>query len=315
MKRVNTMTVNNLPIDIFAHVLAPKFHQEMLKIDSKIPDEIPYANLKALFDMDFRRENIASPTRQIISMVNLNPEDYVDPDLALKLCESGNFEIESLIKENPDMFIGGIAMVPMNNLSGSLSIMKTVAKSDDLYGIQLFTRALGKSIADPAYEEIFAKAEQLNLPILLHPVFDERKPDNNIVFSWEYELSQAMLQIVQAGIFEKYPNVKIIVHHAGALAPFFAGRIERILSKEQAGDFKKFYVDTAILGNPSAIKLTMEYFGVKHVLFGTDAPFGLPPVGATHDIIEAVNGASDEWNTTKQILFENAIELLNLNIN
>lgn len=52
---------------------------------------------------------------------------------------------------------------------------------------------LSKSIANPEFDPIFKKAAKLNLPLWLHPVFDQRKPDNNLVFSWEYELSQAML--------------------------------------------------------------------------------------------------------------------------
>lgn len=76
-----------------------------------------------------------------------------------------------------------------------------------------------------------------------------------LVFSWEYELSQAMLQIVQADILGKLPNLKTLVHYAGAMVSFFSGRIERILD-----DFKKFNVDTAILGNSAALNLAIDYF-------------------------------------------------------
>lgn len=53
-------------------------------------------------------------------------------------------------------------------------------------------------------------------------------------------------------------------------------------------DFHKFYVDTAILGNPKALDLTVDYFGADHVLFGTDAPLGIAPAGATEVIIDAI---------------------------
>jgi predicted TIM-barrel fold metal-dependent hydrolase len=312
-KRVNIMSEDKLPIDMFAHVLAPKFYQKMLEIDPSIPDKFSYTKLPALTDMEFRRENMKVSTHQIISMMNLNPEDYVDPEQALKLCEFGNSEMIELVQDNPDQFIGSVAMIPMNNLAGAKNIMEEqVQSSAKMYGIQLFTRALGKSIADPEYDEIFATAEKLDMPIWLHPVFDERKPDNNITFSWEYELTQAMQQLVVEGVFQRYPNVKIIVHHAGAMVPFFAGRIDAIMTETQAEDFHKFYVDTAILGNPSALKLTIEYFGIDHVLFGTDAPFGIPPVGATEKIIEAVNMASNETDNTNKILFENTSQLLDI---
>ena len=83
-----------------------------------------------------------------------------------------------------------------------------------------------------------------------------------------------MLQLVQSDIFEEYPNLKILVHHAGAMVPFFSGRINQILDEQHADDFKNFYVDTAILGNPPTLQLTLDYFGINHVLYATDAPFG-----------------------------------------
>ena len=87
------------------------------------------------------------------------------------------------------------------------------------------------------------------------------------------------------------------------MAPFFAGRIDRILPPQQSADFRKFYADTAILGNPRALDLTVDYFGADHVVFGTDAPLGILPAGATKEICEAIEAmnVSDE---DKQALFE-----------
>ncbi len=179
-------------------------------------------------------------------------------------------------------------MLAMNNIPASLKILENIEKSPYLVGAQIFTRHLGKSIADPEFEPILLKAAKLNLPLWLHPVFDNRKPDNNLVFSWEYELSQAMLQLVQSDIFKKAPDLKILVHHAGAMVPFFSGRIDHILDQEHAEMFKNFYVDTAILGNTPALQLALDYFGINHVLFGTDAPFAVMPAGADKIVTDAI---------------------------
>lgn len=68
---------------------------------------------------------------------------------------------------------------------------------------------------------------------------------------------------------------KDIFLYAVAMIPYFAERINHILGRELAEDFKKFYVDTALLGNPKAIELAIYYFGIEHVLFGTDHLSGL----------------------------------------
>ncbi len=145
--------------------------------------------------------------------------------------------------------------------------------------------------------------------VLLHPVFDLRKPDNNIVFSWEYELSQSMLDLVNANIFKECPNIKIIVHHAGAMVPYFAGRIDNIM-KDKKDEFKKFYVDTAILGNTKALELAIYYFGIDKVLYGTDSPFGIMSNGATKEIESAIDELPISKEDKEKIYFKNFQKLL-----
>ena len=302
-----------IPIDVFAHVVTPHFYQKMLAIDDKIPEKASYIQNQALVDFDYRRQHRTIPTRQVISMMNLNPEDYVEPEQALALCQDANQELADLVTTHADQFCGAVAMVPMNNVAGAQAMMCDQVKSTaNLLGIQLFTRALGRSIADPEFDGVFKTAAELGLPIWLHPVFDDRKPDNNIVFSWEYELTQAMRELVVGGVFQRYPDLKIIVHHAGAMVPFFAGRINAIMTPAQAADFHKFYVDTAILGNTAALNLTVDYFGADHVLFGTDAPFGILPVGASSKIAIAIEHLPLSTAEKAQILFSNANQLLAL---
>jgi predicted TIM-barrel fold metal-dependent hydrolase len=112
-----------------------------------------------------------------------------------------------------------------------------------------------------------------------------------------------------ACLYQEFPQLKIIVHHAGGMAPFFAGRIDRILPAAQAADMRRFYVDTAILGNPRALDLAVDYFGPDHVVFGTDAPLGILPAGATAEIRAAI----DDMHVTpavRQAIYEDTYRSL-----
>lgn len=299
-----------MKIDVFAHVLLPQFYQKMLALDPALPQKMPFLQNPVLQDMEKRQALQDSTVKQIISFVNVNPEDYLEAELALTLVKEANQELLETVQSYPNQFFAGVAMLALNNIEGSLEILEDfVVKHSEIAGIQLFSRHLGLSVADQIFRPIFAKCAELDIPIWLHPVFDNRKPDNNIVFSWEYEQSQAMLQLVEAGIFQDYPNLKIIVHHAGALAPFFSGRIQYILPEKQVEDFRKFYVDTAILGNPKALELTIDYFGLDRVLFGTDAPLGIAPAGATQVISEAIDSLPLSQEN-KQAIYSENIKLL-----
>lgn len=277
-------------LDVFAHVLPTNLLKKMKQDFPDIIQKNLFLQIPSLTDLKLRHQNFPNDIKQIISNVNLNPEDYYsDAKLTAQLCSDANKELLKIVQENDDIFEAAVGMLPMNNVPQAVKIMDKIAQTDKFVGVQLFTRALDKSIADKEFESIFEKAARLNLPIWLHPVFDSTKRDNNLTFSWEYELTQAMYQIVKAGYFEKYPNLKIIVHHAGAMVPFFSGRIKHTMTQQEYLDFKKFYVDTAILGNTKALELAFDFFGEDHMLFGTDAPFAVMPNGDTSEIVSAIN--------------------------
>lgn len=277
-------------IDVFAHVLPERFYAKMREVEPAIPERYAFFNNPVLTNMDLRRSHWDGETRQVISHVNALPEDYVGPEEAAELCAMANAELLEMLRANRDMFEAAVLMVPMNNIDEAVRIVREqVAGDPDVVGVQIFTRALGKSIADPDFRPLFAALAEVGAPAWLHPVFDLRKPDNNLVFSWEYELTQAMMQMVQAGLLQEFPELKVICHHAGGMVPFFAGRVDRILPADQAADMRKFYVDTAILGNPRALDLAVDYYGADHVVFGTDAPLGILPAGATAEILAAID--------------------------
>lgn len=305
------MTDRQRRIDVFAHVLLPRFYGRMLEIEPSIPQTYAFFNNPVLQDMELRRAHWDGVTKQVVSYVNALPEDYVGPDEAARLCREANEELLACVRDNQDLFESAVLMVPMNNVDEAVRIVREqVAGEARAVGIQIFTRALGLSIADPSFRPLFEALAEHDVPAWLHPVFDLRKPDNNITFSWEYELTQAQLQLVQANYLSDLPNLRIVVHHTGGMVPFFAGRVDRILPERQAADFRKFYVDTAILGNPKALELAVDYYGADHVLFGTDAPLGILPAGATAEILAAIDAVPLTPEQRENVLYRNYLRLV-----
>ncbi|MEE6746600.1 amidohydrolase family protein, partial [Pediococcus acidilactici] len=194
-------------VDVYAHVLTPNYLAEILKIAPNALKNNEWMQNPLLTDIKKRVKTMTEDQQEIISMVNLNPEDWVAPNLAASLCQSANAELIERVEAQPKHFVGAVAMLPMDNIPAALSIIDhQVANNKALVGVQLFTRAMKKPITDPKYEPIFEKMAGLGKPIWLHPVFDERKSDNNLTFSWEYEQTIAMNNIVNNGYFEKYAN-------------------------------------------------------------------------------------------------------------
>lgn len=301
-----------MKIDVFAHVFTPKFYAE---IKSRIPDidiQIPHVTFPSLTNLDIRREHCKPDSKQIISAVNISLENFFDGDTAAELCFLGNEELVTMVKTNDDLFYGAVAMVPMNNVPKAIEIItEQVAKNDLLLGIQLFTSFQGKTFSNEEYQQILEKMHEIGKPIWIHPVFDERKPGNNFLFSWEYELSVTMMEIVHTQVFTKFPDIKIIVHHAGAMVPFFSERIIMVEDGYNSEDYKKFYVDTSIFGNKEALELSYKYYGVDHLLYGTDSPFGLLPAGESERVITAIESMNIEEGDREKIYSKNILALLN----
>lgn len=298
-------------IDAYAHILPAKYYQKMLSVEPNIPNMFPFIKIKTLVDLYERLTKWPDQnTKQVISLANISPEDFTDSKTSAELCQSANEELSNLVDQHPGKFAGAVAILPMNNIEAACKVISSIKDDENLVGAQIFTRHLGKSIANKEFRPVLAQAAKLHVPLWIHPIFDARKPDNNLVFSWEYELSQAMLQLVQSDLFQDYPNLKIIIHHAGAMVPFFSGRIDHILDEKHAQDFKKFYVDTAILGNTPALKLAIDYYGIDHVLFGTDAPFAVMPSGADQIITQAINDLTISDKDKQKIFHDNYYSLI-----
>ena len=107
---------------------------------------------------------------------------------------------------------------------------------------------------------------------------------------WPYDTTSAMFRIVFAGVFDRYPTIRIVTHHHGGFIPLLAPRLTSAwpsaeglglpmptkVSKPYVEHFRKFYCDTAVSGfGPKAIELAVDFFGPERVLFGSDAPLDI----------------------------------------
>jgi 6-methylsalicylate decarboxylase len=77
-----------------------------------------------------------------------------------------------------------------------------------------------------------------------------------------------------------YPNVKIILAHAGGTTPLLAARVAVlsrhmgcVLSPEEIlADFKTFYFEVALSGYEANLATLETFVGTNKLLFGTDFP-------------------------------------------
>jgi aminocarboxymuconate-semialdehyde decarboxylase len=231
-----------------------------------------------------------------------------------------------------------VAVLPVGNIDASLREIDRCINDLKMRGILLRIPVNGKAMDRPEIMPIYEKMCQYNLPIWFHPHKSSKVPDYPdeteskyaIWHTWGliYETTVSMTRLVFSGVMERYPKLKIITHHCGAMVPFFSERIINHYYEREMCDrmsytiglpeppleyFRRFYNDTAILGNPRALMCAYEFFGTEHLLFGTDTPFDAyhGDYGTRHTI-QAIEQMDIPETDKKKIFEENAKKLLRI---
>jgi aminocarboxymuconate-semialdehyde decarboxylase len=120
---------------------------------------------------------------------------------------------------------------------------------------------------------------------------------------------------------EKYPNLKIVAHHCGAMVPFFSARIQVVeaagegeimkLTKPPAQYFKRIYGDTVLGANTSALMCGYDFLGADHMVFSTDYPYPGADFGVAA-VIKGIDGMNITNEEKAKIFSKNVRPLLKL---
>lgn len=324
-------------IDIFCHVLPLKYKEALLRKTSRPSYYLDVTRaLPALSDLDihFRAMDKYPGYRQVLSIGAPPLELVLSPRDATELSRIGNDELAELLNRYPDRFVAAIASLPMNDVDASLSELQRTITELKFKGVQIYSSINRKPLDRPEFLGIYELLSRYDAPLFLHPIRDRDVPDYPdeilakysayVQFGWPYETTMAMTRLVLSGIMEKYPNLKVVVHHCGAMLPFFAKRTA--LGVPEAGGvmeltgppleyYKRFYGDTVLGGDTSALMCGYAFFGADHMVFASDYPY---PGGAARadialgEVIKSVENMNITEEEKIKIFSKNARRLLKL---
>jgi aminocarboxymuconate-semialdehyde decarboxylase len=141
----------------------------------------------------------------------------------------------------------------------------------------------------PGLTPLFERLAALDLPILLHPTGGQYNGLTGdyllwLTFGWPFETTLAMARLAYAGVLERFPGLRILTHHLGAMVPMMAARIAGVTATlERTSDWRlpaplldylrRFYADTAVNGHRPALEAGRTFFGPGRVVFASDYPF------------------------------------------
>jgi uncharacterized protein len=333
-----------MKVDIFTHIIPPKYKEALLRrADSRFFSENwdkVIAGTPALFDLDNRRRILDQyeGLLQVLTVASPALEETANAEDAVYLAQVANDEMAELVAKYPDKFAAAVACLPMNDIEAALRETDRAIKDLNFKGVQIYTPVGGRALDSPELWHLYERMAQYDLPIWIHPARGRAVPDYREeshsryyiyqMFGWPYETTAAMVRLVFSGVFDKFPGIKFITHHCGAMLPFFAGRLDvgqdyaetnlkakwkQSLQKPPIDYFHMFYADTALNGNPAALACGYSFFGPQRTVFATDFPYDNEN-GArfTREVIQAVESLDIPMEQKDMIFAGNARRLLKL---
>ncbi|KAF7504650.1 hypothetical protein GJ744_002004 [Endocarpon pusillum] len=219
-----------------------------------------------------------------------------------------------------------------------------------LRGVIMGTTGLGLGLDDPALNPIWQALQDTETMVFLHPHYG--LPDTAfgrpevvarsghvlpLALGFPLETTIAVSRMFLAGVFDRFPNLKMLLAHSGGTLPFLAGRLQSCVEHEREfianGGCKQgpkrdiweilkmnIYLDAVVYGE-SGLKAAVHAGSVERVIFGTDHPF-FPPLGAESAAwpsvgtnYAAIQGAFEkDEDIVEGILGGNAIKILGLEV-
>ena len=256
-----------------------------------------------------------------IQAISPSPEQYyywTEPDLGRAASRAFNDHMAEIVAANPDHFVG-IGTVPLQDTQMAITELVRCVKKLDLRGVELATNVNGEELSQPRLEPFFAKAEELNILIFLHPAgFTQpgRLSDhylNNLIGN-PLESTLAISHLIFGGVLDRYPGLKICIAHGGGCLPAYAGRMDHgfhargdcreHIARTPSTYLKQLYFDTMVF-ETDQLAFLVEKYGADHILLGTDYPFDMGEsdplglIGRLDELSEADQGAISGGNALR----------------
>jgi 5-carboxyvanillate decarboxylase len=257
------------------------------------------SRLQDLGEQRVRDMDATGIARQILSLTNPGVQIF-DGDTATGLATSFNDQLAEAIRKRPERFSGLAAIAPQNPAAAAKELERSVRKLG-LKGAIINSHTQGQYLDDPKFWDIFAAAESLDVPIYLHPNTPSARMYapfaewglEGAIYGFAIETSLHILRIIFAGVFDRFPKLRLVVGHLGEGLPYWFFRIDffhsanvatgrypnvKKLKKKPSEYFQdSIWVTTSGMAWEPPILYCQKVLGVDRVLYAMDYPYQFVP--------------------------------------
>lgn len=246
---------------------------------------------EAIIEIDKR---LAAMDSQAVDMevLSVNPFWYGrERDLAVQIVKIQNEKLAELCAGKPDRF-AGFASLTLQAPDLAVTELETAVRKQGLKGAAIGGMVNGIEFSDARFHPVWAKAEELGVPLFVHPQgvaeLNKRLSGNGWLGNTignPLETTIALSHLIFEGTLDKFPGLKVIAAHGGGFLPSYADRSDHAclvgpkgcnpdikLKKKPTEYLKQLYFDSLIF-TPEAIRHLAAQVGASQIVLGSDYPY------------------------------------------
>ncbi len=202
----------------------------------------------------------------------------------LKECRFINDDLAKVEKKYPGRFVG-LAQAPIWQGSPAIEELRRAIEDLGLRGVTITSQVNGLSLDAPELYGFYELVCALDVPVFVHPAlvptgYDHLKDyDLPRVLGREVDLTVATTRLIAGGVFDRYPDLKIVIAHFGggiaAIKDRLVGKSYRFgsLKKPFGAYYEMVYFDMAgFEGGLTALHCALQGIQPERLLFASDYP-------------------------------------------
>ncbi|MEL7940197.1 amidohydrolase family protein [Pseudomonas delhiensis] len=263
-------------IDTHQHIVPP-FYGQWLESRGITAGGLPIPKWSAEAALDLMDSN--GIETGILSVSTPGVHLGNDAEARVKAKEVNEYCAE-VVDKYPGRF-GFFATLTLPDVDGAIEQAEYALTHLKADGVILLANVRGTYVGTPEWDPLLQALDRHQARVFIHP---SELPAPEVPGIPPYaadfllDTTRAALNLAKRGCLERYPNLKIILSHAGGFVPYAAERMARICSADGSTEggirrLRQFYFDTALSSSAYALPALLAFAKPENITFGSDWPY------------------------------------------
>ncbi|WP_459548588.1 amidohydrolase family protein [Nocardia sp. X0981] len=264
-------------IDTHQHIVPPRYRSWLLDKGLTAGGRaVPEWSAPAAIEL---MDNNAIDTAIVsVSTPGVEPAETLSEGRAL--ARELNEFTAAVVADHPGRF-GFFATLTLPDVDGALTEAEYAFDELGADGVVLLANSKGIYLGDKEFDPLFAELDRRGAVVFVHPSHLPAEPVPGIppyAVDFLLDTTRAAVNLARSGTMDRYPNLKVILSHAGGFLPYAVQRTAGVASPDGSDEdglriLRKFYFDTALSGSRYALPSLLAFADPTRITFGSDWPY------------------------------------------